>query len=158
MGFFSSQTRFGAFGIGLIYPEMLPEDISCSKEAKDVIVDCCVGESFDMFAMFASVSSDALNTRLLCVLISTEWVKLISTQSNSVCDNSSKKTISPEHVTEALKVCFAPTCLVSSISCLVAHLVGADQSSNLGSTTLWLRWKSQIRISSSLKRYAGLVT
>ncbi|GFZ45211.1 hypothetical protein JCM24511_02937 [Saitozyma sp. JCM 24511] len=54
--------------------EMLPADIACSKEAKEVIVDCCV-----------------------------EWIKLISTQSNAVCDESSKKTISPEHVTEALK-------------------------------------------------------
>jgi len=54
--------------------EMLPEDISCSKEAKDVIVECCI-----------------------------EWVKLISTQANTVCDESSKKTISPEHVIEALK-------------------------------------------------------
>ncbi|KAK1925575.1 histone-fold-containing protein [Papiliotrema laurentii] len=54
--------------------EMLPQDIACSKEAKDIIVDCCV-----------------------------EWVKLISAQSNSVCDASSKKTISPEHVIEALK-------------------------------------------------------
>ncbi|KAK6908196.1 hypothetical protein V866_002966 [Kwoniella sp. B9012] len=54
--------------------EMLPEDIACAKEAKDIIVECCV-----------------------------EWVKLISTQSNTVCDESSKKTISPEHVIEALK-------------------------------------------------------
>lgn len=34
-----------------------------------------------------------------------EWVKLISTQSNAVCEGSAKKTISPEHVMEALKVC-----------------------------------------------------
>ncbi|ORY28471.1 histone-fold-containing protein [Naematelia encephala] len=54
--------------------EMLPPDIACSKEAKDVIVECCV-----------------------------EWVKLISTQSNTICDESSKKTISPEHVIEALR-------------------------------------------------------
>lgn len=25
--------------------EMLPADIACSKEAKEVIVDCCVGRS-----------------------------------------------------------------------------------------------------------------
>jgi hypothetical protein len=25
--------------------EMLPADIACSKEAKEVIVDCCVGKS-----------------------------------------------------------------------------------------------------------------
>lgn len=34
----------------------------------------------------------------------TEWIKLISAQSNTVCEESSKKTISPEHVLEALKV------------------------------------------------------
>ncbi|CAD6568508.1 MAG: negative cofactor 2 transcription regulator complex subunit ncb2 [Tremellales sp. Tagirdzhanova-0007] len=57
--------------------EMLPEDMSCSKDAKDVIVDCCVAGS--------------------------EWVKLLATQANGVCDESSKKTISPEHVVEALR-------------------------------------------------------
>lgn len=35
---------------------------------------------------------------------SPEWIKLISAQSNTVCEESSKKTISPEHVIEALKV------------------------------------------------------
>jgi hypothetical protein len=34
-----------------------------------------------------------------------EWIKLMSATSNAVCDSSSKKTISPEHVIEALKVC-----------------------------------------------------
>ncbi|TYJ58869.1 hypothetical protein B9479_000301 [Cryptococcus floricola] len=57
-----------------IIQELLPDEISASKEAKDVIFDCC-----------------------------TEWIKLISTQSNMVCEASSKKTISPEHVVEALK-------------------------------------------------------
>lgn len=36
--------------------------------------------------------------------LTTEWIKLISAQSNTVCEESSKKTISPEHVLEALKV------------------------------------------------------
>ncbi|WVQ83064.1 hypothetical protein IAT38_005202 [Cryptococcus sp. DSM 104549] len=57
-----------------IIQELLPEDIACSKEAKDIILECC-----------------------------TEWIKLISTQSNMVCEASAKKTISPEHVVEALK-------------------------------------------------------
>jgi hypothetical protein len=29
----------------LTRPEMLPADMACSKEAKDVMVDCCVGAS-----------------------------------------------------------------------------------------------------------------
>lgn len=37
-----------------------------------------------------------------------EWIKLLSTQSNEVCESSAKKTISPEHVTEALKVSSLP--------------------------------------------------
>jgi len=37
-----------------------------------------------------------------------EWIKLLSTQSNEVCESSAKKTISPEHVTEALKVSTPP--------------------------------------------------
>lgn len=36
--------------------------------------------------------------------LTAEWIKLISAQSNTVCEESSKKTISPEHVLEALKV------------------------------------------------------
>lgn len=75
---------------------MLPADLACAKDAKDLIVDCCVGESTLEFAT-------ALR------LTHSEWIKLVSTQSNSICDESSKKTISPEHVLAALKVC--PTTL-----------------------------------------------
>ena len=72
---------------------MLPQDISCVKEAKDIIVECCVGPS----SLFPTkITSDRR--------VGTEWVKLLSTQANAVCDGSSKKTISPEHVTEALRV------------------------------------------------------
>jgi len=73
---------------------MLAEDISCSKEAKDIIVDCCVG----LFKSF-SVRFDTDRHRAWA-----EWVKLLSSQANAVSDESSKKTISPEHVVEALRV------------------------------------------------------
>lgn len=33
-----------------------------------------------------------------------EWLKLMSTQANVICEESPKKTISPEHVIEALRV------------------------------------------------------
>lgn len=69
---------------------MLPADMACAKDAKDIMVDCCIG-------MFPLV-------HLALRLIMTEWIKLISTQSNTICDESSKKTISPEHVVAALKV------------------------------------------------------
>lgn len=69
--------------------EILPPDLGCTKEAKDVLVDCCVGEYF---------------WRRSRIELIVEWIKLLSTQSNEVCESSAKKTISPEHVTEALKV------------------------------------------------------
>jgi hypothetical protein len=57
-----------------------------------------------------------------------EWIKLISTQSNAVCDESSKKTISPEHVTEALKVR-----LLESIAAQIwVVLERADRGQQLG--------------------------
>jgi predicted ATP-dependent protease len=67
---------------------MLPPDISCAKDAKELIVEACVGEHHRKFAH----------------ALTPEWIKLISAQSNTVCEESSKKTISPEHVLEALKV------------------------------------------------------
>ena len=81
----------------LIRPaEMLPEDISCAKDAKELIVECCVGASLPHCSTYLVGEID--------VWTLAEWVKLLSTQANSVCDESTKKTISPEHVTEALKV------------------------------------------------------
>jgi hypothetical protein len=81
---------------------MLPPDIACAKEAKEVMVECCVGE------LPYSTPNSTLRSRQAGFPSRTdshaEWIKLISTQSNAICDESSKKTISPEHVTEALKV------------------------------------------------------
>ena len=54
--------------------EMLPMGVGCSKETRDLLVDCC-----------------------------NEFVHLISSEANEVCEKSGRKTISPEHVLEALK-------------------------------------------------------
>ncbi|UZJ51494.1 hypothetical protein CBS101457_000814 [Exobasidium rhododendri] len=54
--------------------EMLPNDVSCAKETRDLLIDCCV-----------------------------EFIHLISSEANDVCEKGSKKTIAPEHVVAALK-------------------------------------------------------
>ncbi|KAJ3159999.1 negative cofactor 2 transcription regulator complex subunit ncb2 [Geranomyces michiganensis] len=54
--------------------EMLPEDINCAKEARDLIAECCV-----------------------------EFIHLISTQANEACEKEAKKTIAGEHVITALQ-------------------------------------------------------
>ncbi|KAH6915140.1 TATA binding protein-associated phosphoprotein [Coprinopsis sp. MPI-PUGE-AT-0042] len=54
--------------------EILPNDISCAKETRDLVIECCV-----------------------------EFIHLISSEANDVCEKESKKTIAPEHIITALK-------------------------------------------------------
>ncbi|EGO01736.1 hypothetical protein SERLA73DRAFT_70905 [Serpula lacrymans var. lacrymans S7.3] len=54
--------------------ELLPSDITCAKETRDLIIECCV-----------------------------EFIHLISSEANEICEQESKKTIAPEHIIGALK-------------------------------------------------------
>ncbi|KAF5363326.1 hypothetical protein D9756_000858 [Leucocoprinus leucothites] len=55
--------------------ELLPNDIVCAKETRDLVIECCV-----------------------------EFIHLISSEANEICEQESKKTIAPEHIISALKV------------------------------------------------------
>ncbi|TPX69325.1 hypothetical protein SpCBS45565_g02520 [Spizellomyces sp. 'palustris'] len=54
--------------------EMMPSDIACAKEARDLIADCCV-----------------------------EFIHLISSEANEICEKEAKKTIAGEHVLASLQ-------------------------------------------------------
>lgn len=54
--------------------ELLPKDISCAKDSRDIITDACV-----------------------------EFIHLISSEANEVCEKDGKKMIAGEHVITALK-------------------------------------------------------
>jgi len=54
--------------------ELLPNDVTCAKETRDLIIECCV-----------------------------EFIHLISSEANEICEQDSKKTIAPEHIIGALK-------------------------------------------------------
>ncbi|KAI8866252.1 histone-fold-containing protein [Ramicandelaber brevisporus] len=54
--------------------EYMPSDLTCTKEAKDLIGECC-----------------------------TEFIHLLATQATEQCEKSSKKTITADHVLDALK-------------------------------------------------------
>lgn len=54
--------------------EMLPNDISCAKDTRDLLIECCV-----------------------------EFIHLLSSEANEVCEADAKKTIAPEHVLKALQ-------------------------------------------------------
>jgi histone H3/H4 len=61
--------------VGKIIQEMLPQNVACSKESRDLLADCCV-----------------------------EFIHLVSSEANGLCEKENKKTITPEHIEEALKV------------------------------------------------------
>ncbi|KAN0060447.1 negative cofactor 2 transcription regulator complex subunit ncb2 [Thecaphora frezii] len=54
--------------------DLLPSDMSCAKDTRDLLIECCV-----------------------------EFIHLLSSEANEVCEKDSKKTIAPEHVVQALK-------------------------------------------------------
>ncbi|KAJ1930593.1 negative cofactor 2 transcription regulator complex subunit ncb2, partial [Linderina pennispora] len=54
--------------------EMLPSDITCAKDTRDLLIDCC-----------------------------NEFIHLIASESNEICEKEAKKTIAAEHVLQALK-------------------------------------------------------
>ncbi|KAI8084354.1 histone-fold-containing protein [Gilbertella persicaria] len=53
--------------------EMMPDDIVCSKDTRDLLIDCCV-----------------------------EFIHLIASEANEICEKETKKTIAGEHVLAAL--------------------------------------------------------
>ncbi|RDX72023.1 Protein Dr1-like protein, partial [Mucuna pruriens] len=58
-----------------IIKEMLPPDVRVARDAQDLLIECCV-----------------------------EFINLISSESNEVCNKEERRTIAPEHVLKALGV------------------------------------------------------
>ncbi|RUS21683.1 histone-fold-containing protein [Endogone sp. FLAS-F59071] len=54
--------------------EMMPDDIICAKDTRDLLIDCCV-----------------------------EFIHLIASEANEICEKEAKKTIAAEHVITALQ-------------------------------------------------------
>ena len=53
--------------------ELLPADLTFAKESRDLLIDCCV-----------------------------EFIHLVSSEANEICERETKKTISADHVIQAL--------------------------------------------------------
>ncbi|XP_055826626.1 protein Dr1 homolog isoform X1 [Solanum dulcamara] len=73
-----------------IIKEMLPPDVRVARDTQDLLIECCVGLK-----------------SLLCSFLQLdyiEFINLISSESNEVCNREDKRTIAPEHVLKALEV------------------------------------------------------
>ncbi|CAO3686538.1 unnamed protein product [Rhizopus stolonifer] len=53
---------------------IMPNDIACAKDTRDLLIDCCV-----------------------------EFIHLIASEANEICEKETKKTIAGEHVVAALQ-------------------------------------------------------
>ncbi|KAI8855040.1 histone-fold-containing protein [Chytridium lagenaria] len=60
--------------VAKLIQEMMPSDIACAKETRDLLSECCV-----------------------------EFIHLIASEANEACEKDAKKTIAGEHVLAALK-------------------------------------------------------
>ena len=67
--------------------------MSCAKETRDLIIECCVGEDVPHISLCLCLTA--------CFA---EFIHLISSEANEICEQESKKTIAPEHIISALKV------------------------------------------------------
>ena len=68
------HTRLIPATVQKLVTEMLSPEVTFSRESRDLLIECCV-----------------------------EFVHLISSEANEICEKESKKTIAGEHVTKALE-------------------------------------------------------
>lgn len=78
--------------------EVLPEDIVCAKETRDLVLNCCVGNE----SVHENMDSDLLMFFALGGF-SSEFIHLLASAANEICEKTTKKTICPEHIFDALK-------------------------------------------------------
>lgn len=70
--------------------EVIPPEVVVSKESLNLLIECCIGKlSFFPYLFLTYLK---------------EFIHLISSESNEICEKDAKKTIVPEHVVSALKV------------------------------------------------------
>lgn len=69
--------------------EVLPDEILCARETKELILECCMGVWF-------------LKRAVILILL-LEFVHLIASECNDICNKTTKKTINADHVLQSLK-------------------------------------------------------
>jgi hypothetical protein len=89
----TKRVVLGAATVSKMIKEMLPNDIRCANDTRDLILDCCVG------TLLLCLSHQLRGSEPACA----EFIHLISSEANEMCNKESKKTIGGEHVMKALE-------------------------------------------------------
>ena len=74
--------------ISKLVHEMLPSDVVISKDSLQLLNNCCIGNI----------------VKLTNLMLFIELIQLIASESNEICEKETRKTISPEHIINALNV------------------------------------------------------
>ena len=78
--------------------------MTCAKETRDLVIECCVGACLFRQKMRLPSENKSFLMLLLLSLPVSEFIHLISSEANEICEQESKKTIAPEHIITALTV------------------------------------------------------
>lgn len=75
-----------------IITETLPSELACSKEVRETLMECCLGK--ERLGFSSSLS----------FIFTTEFIHLLASEANDVCEKENRKTIGAEHILSALQV------------------------------------------------------
>ncbi|EEB07968.1 transcription corepressor [Schizosaccharomyces japonicus yFS275] len=73
-GFTDDELSLPKATVQKLVSEMLPSDLMFTKETRDLLIECCV-----------------------------EFIHLVSSEANEICEKEAKKTIAAEHIIKALQ-------------------------------------------------------
>lgn len=71
----------------------MPNEIVCAKDTRDLLIDACVGK----WEVWYDVDRYIINGYFI------EFIHLLASEANEICERENKKTIAGEHVVSALQ-------------------------------------------------------
>lgn len=76
--------------------DILPPDVACAKETQNLLMDSCVGRHTSKYCVCGLyILFEIIPKRV-------EFIHLLASQANEICEQTTKKTISPEHLLQSL--------------------------------------------------------
>lgn len=83
--------------------ELLPNDFSVAKEVKDLIMEACTGGCEERSTSIPCEHRPLTITTLTPFPPLPEFIRLVSSEANDLCEKSGKRTIGSDHCVQALK-------------------------------------------------------
>jgi histone H3/H4 len=95
------RTALQTATINKLLAEVIPSDLKLSAEVRDIFTDCCTGVCVRARRRRRCACATAGSADR--ALRAAEFVNLLSSEANELCDKEKKTTIGPEHVMSAME-------------------------------------------------------